>query len=181
LERDKDVVNKIIEAAVKVFARHGYFKAPVQLIAEEAGVSKGLVFWYFRSKEELIVEVAKKALPTDVISECVAKELKGRELLTCVGVNYLNKYRDDEYRLLLINTLALANVNKMIQEELIKLCGELLDKVAEKTYGVLTKESIIKVRVFFGGLMCYVLNPLKGITREEYLENLINAVFHASD
>jgi len=181
LDRDREVVDRIIRAAVKVFARHGYFKAPVQLIAEEAGVSKGLVFWYFRSKEELIIEVAKKALPTDVISECIAKELKGRELLECIGANYLNKYGDNEYRLLLINTLALANTNKVIQEELAKLCGELLDKVAEKTYGALTKESTIKVRVFFGGLMCYILNPLRNITKEEYLENLINTVFHTRD
>jgi len=181
LDREREAVDRIIKAAVKVFAKHGYFKAPVQLIAEEAGVSKGLVFWYFRSKEELIIEVAKKALPTDVISECIAKELKGRELLECIGAKYLSKYGDNENRLLLINTLALANTNKVVQEELAKLCGELLDKAAEKTYGTLTKESITRIRVFFGGLLCYVLNPLRNVTKEEYLENLINIVLPTSD
>ena len=43
--KDKEIIKeRIILAAMKVFSRIGFFKAPVHLIAEEAEVSKDLVF-----------------------------------------------------------------------------------------------------------------------------------------
>lgn len=177
MDKGREVIDRIVEAAMRVFARYGYFRAPVHLIAEEAGVSKGLVFWYFRTKEELVTEVAKRALPTDVISRCIDEGLNGQELLICIGTNYLNKYRDDEYRMLFINTLALANVNEIVREELSKICSDLLDRVAEKAYGILNMENVVKARIFFGGLMCYILNPPKNIAGEDYLKSLINIIY----
>jgi len=35
--------------------------------------------------------------------------------------------------------------------------------------------------MFFGGLVCYILNPLRNVMKEEYLENLINTIFHTND
>jgi len=177
LERSRDAEERIIEAAARVFARYGYFNAPVQLIAQEAGVSKGLVFWHFRTKEELVVRVAERALPSDVIRKCIDSGLKGKDLLYCIGESYLKKYEDEVNRLLFINTLALSNVNEKMKEELRGICSELLERVAEMVYGDAGKESVTRIRSFFGGLMCYTLNPPENISREEYLENLINLVF----
>jgi TetR/AcrR family transcriptional regulator, fatty acid metabolism regulator protein len=44
----------IVNAAVRVFARKGYHASRVSDIAEEAGVAHGLLYHYFRSKEELL-------------------------------------------------------------------------------------------------------------------------------
>lgn len=44
---------RIINAGFKLFARHPYKKAPVGEIASEAGISKSLLFHYFRNKKEL--------------------------------------------------------------------------------------------------------------------------------
>jgi len=44
---------KIIEAAIKVFARDGLEKGKVADIAKEAGIGKGTVYEYFRSKDEI--------------------------------------------------------------------------------------------------------------------------------
>ncbi len=41
----------ILDAAVKVFAKKGYYGCRVSDIAEEAGVAYGLVYHYFKSKE----------------------------------------------------------------------------------------------------------------------------------
>jgi len=174
--REEEPLERIIGAAMKVFARYGYFRAPVHLIAMEAGVSKGLVFWYFRSKEALIVEVAKRALPTDVLTSCIERDLNGVDLLRCIGVSYMDKYSDEDSRLLLINTLVLANMNEYVREEMSKTCFTLLDKVAERVYGSLNEENIAKIKIFFGGLLCYTLNPQK-IPGEKYLETLINTIY----
>jgi TetR/AcrR family fatty acid metabolism transcriptional regulator len=44
----------LLEAAVRVFAEKGYHAARVGDIAEEAGVAYGLLYHYFRSKDEVL-------------------------------------------------------------------------------------------------------------------------------
>lgn len=45
---------KLFDAALTLFATRGYFATTVDQITAEAGVSKGLVYNYFSSKEELL-------------------------------------------------------------------------------------------------------------------------------
>jgi AcrR family transcriptional regulator len=51
LPREKQ--DRIINAGFHVFSRNSYKKSPVQEIAVEAGISKSLLFFYFRNKKEL--------------------------------------------------------------------------------------------------------------------------------
>ena len=44
----------ILDAAIQVFARTGYHQARVSDIAEEAGIAYGLVYHYFKNKEEVL-------------------------------------------------------------------------------------------------------------------------------
>ncbi len=44
---------QLLDAAARVFARHGYSGASIEQIASEAGFSKGAVYWNFTGKEEL--------------------------------------------------------------------------------------------------------------------------------
>lgn len=44
---------KILQAAARLFARHGYEGTALAEVAREAHVSKALIFWHFDSKEEL--------------------------------------------------------------------------------------------------------------------------------
>jgi AcrR family transcriptional regulator len=44
---------RLLEAAERVFAEHGYRGASVDRVAAAAGVTKGAVYWSFGSKEEL--------------------------------------------------------------------------------------------------------------------------------
>jgi AcrR family transcriptional regulator len=45
---------QIIDAALKIFSEKGYDGASIRDIAEEVGVSEGLMYHYFSSKEELL-------------------------------------------------------------------------------------------------------------------------------
>lgn len=45
---------RILEAALRLFAHHGYAATSVRRIAEEAGVSQGLLYNYFDGKEGLL-------------------------------------------------------------------------------------------------------------------------------
>jgi len=52
--------NRIVNAAMKEF-RYGYKKASTDAIVKEAGISKGLLYHYFVSKEQLYVFLARHA------------------------------------------------------------------------------------------------------------------------
>ena len=48
---------QILQAAMKVFNRRGFSDARMDDIVEESGMSKGGVYWYFKSKEEIIIAI----------------------------------------------------------------------------------------------------------------------------
>src|SRR5882757_3259012 len=53
----KAKTNSILRAAARVFAERGYQAATIDDIAEYAGIAKGTVYLYFRSKHELFFRV----------------------------------------------------------------------------------------------------------------------------
>jgi TetR/AcrR family fatty acid metabolism transcriptional regulator len=53
--RDKRAA--ILEAAIRVFARNGYHGSRIADIASEAGIAYGLVYHYFKNKEEILSSV----------------------------------------------------------------------------------------------------------------------------
>ncbi|MDX1517873.1 MAG: TetR/AcrR family transcriptional regulator [Woeseiaceae bacterium] len=60
--RKEDRPAEIAEAAFEVFAEKGYARARVQEVAKRAGVSKGLMYLYFKTKEELFKAVIKSVV-----------------------------------------------------------------------------------------------------------------------
>jgi AcrR family transcriptional regulator len=52
-----DKRRQILDAAVRVFARQGFHSTRVADIADEAGVAYGLVYHYFKSKDEVLNEL----------------------------------------------------------------------------------------------------------------------------
>jgi TetR/AcrR family transcriptional regulator, fatty acid metabolism regulator protein len=46
--------HQILDAAEKVFARNGFAESRMESIVEESQLSKGAIYWYFKSKDEII-------------------------------------------------------------------------------------------------------------------------------
>ena len=59
---DHDTKQKILEAAEKVFHRNGFKGTRTIQIAEEAGISRTMLHYYFRTKESLFQEVLESTL-----------------------------------------------------------------------------------------------------------------------
>jgi AcrR family transcriptional regulator len=66
-KKDNSTREKILEAARNVFLQKGMYGARMQDIADEAGINKALVHYYFKNKqqlfEEIFVEAAAKLFP----------------------------------------------------------------------------------------------------------------------
>ncbi len=176
----EEVRERIIRAAMRVFADHGYFRAPMHLVAREAGVSKGLVFWYFRSKDELILEVAQRSLPGDIIEGCLQTDLEGADILWCIGRRYMEKYSDPTNRKLMLHTISAETLYPPLMETIREICTDYMKKLAQRVYGRADKEERVRIRTFFGSLLCYTLRKPEDIGGEEYLETLIKIIAPAS-
>jgi AcrR family transcriptional regulator len=50
----KKTRQRIIDAAFKKFAQEGYSRTSVSAVAKKAGISKGLIYHYFESKEAIL-------------------------------------------------------------------------------------------------------------------------------
>jgi TetR/AcrR family transcriptional regulator, fatty acid metabolism regulator protein len=59
-ERAADRRRELLDAAVRVFARKGFRAARVADVAEEAGVAHGLLYHYFRSKDDVLEAIFRE-------------------------------------------------------------------------------------------------------------------------
>ncbi|MEA2332736.1 MAG: TetR/AcrR family transcriptional regulator, fatty acid metabolism regulator protein [Thermoleophilaceae bacterium] len=87
----------ILDAAVSVFARRGFHHCRVSDVADEAGVAYGLVYHYFRSKEEILntLFLERWQIMLDAIGEIDARDLPAREKLYGVASFIVDSYRHD--------------------------------------------------------------------------------------
>jgi len=53
---------QIMDAALEAFAAEGYEQCSISQLANYAGISKGLMYNYFKSKEELLVTIIEQGL-----------------------------------------------------------------------------------------------------------------------
>jgi TetR/AcrR family fatty acid metabolism transcriptional regulator len=92
-----DKRRQILDAAIRVFARQGFHATRVSDIADEAGVAYGLVYHYFRSKDEVLGElfVERWSLLLSAIEETDRTGESPRRKLAAVAAFIVDSYRHD--------------------------------------------------------------------------------------
>src|ERR1700682_2714243 len=63
----QDSRDEILKAAMHLFADRAFHETSMSEVAREAHVSKALIFWHFKTKEELFVAVLSRLLEPYVI------------------------------------------------------------------------------------------------------------------
>ncbi len=88
---------QILDAAIRTFARQGFHACRVPDIADEAGVAYGLVYHYFRSKDEILdtLFLERWDVMLDAIREVDAGDLAAREKLRAIATFIVESYRHD--------------------------------------------------------------------------------------
>lgn len=116
----------IINAGFRVFSQYDYRKSPMSEIAAEAGISKSLLFYYFKNKKELYLFLCKYSVEVtqqEIIKQkCYEKDdffevfLSGLK----VKVQLMKQYPD----LSLFQLKAYYEKDKELRPEINKLIGE---------------------------------------------------------
>ena len=53
--RNNEKYDRILEAAIKVFAEKGFHQSTISQIARQAGVADGTIYLYFKNKDDILV------------------------------------------------------------------------------------------------------------------------------
>jgi AcrR family transcriptional regulator len=87
----------ILDAAVVAFAKRGFHACRVSDIADEANVAYGLVYHYFRSKDEVLdtLFLDRWNVLLDVISAIDGQEMPVRDKLYAIAGFIVDSYRRD--------------------------------------------------------------------------------------
>jgi len=91
----KDKRALILDAAIKVFAQKGYHGSRVSDIAREADIAYGLVYHYFKNKEEILHTIFDERWGgfLEVMDEIAQRDTSTEDKLVSVAALILNGYR----------------------------------------------------------------------------------------
>lgn len=88
---------RILAAAIRVFARHGYHGSSMAAVAREAGVATGTTYLYFHRKQDLLVTLFQRHL-SEYMDRCrpaLAAEAPGVPRLRRLAEQHLALFAED--------------------------------------------------------------------------------------
>lgn len=109
--------DQILKAAIKVFAKNGYFNSKVADVARAAGVADGTVYLYFKNKDDILVSIFTTVME-DVIGslkEALSRMGDPLEKLRHVAVAHFRRMSSDR-SLAIVFQVELRQSTKFMQQ-----------------------------------------------------------------
>jgi AcrR family transcriptional regulator len=164
---------KILKAAKKIFARKGFDGARVDEIAQKAKVNKALIYYYFKSKEEILEEIMKQFLEESLDRKHTLfeipreaekkKQVDPKELIESSAERIFDLYKGNEDVLRIIITEELKSEKK--QWPLFQLLDmglkDGLTMAQEMGFSLKKKDQLIRAAFYFGFIPIAFFNLLK--------------------
>ena len=157
--------NLILESTLKLFAKHGVYHTTVNMIAQDAGISKGLMYNYFKSKEDLLRSVVFQGVNKLIVLFDPDHDgvLTKTELKYFIEETFQTIQKDIQFWKIYFSVLSQPQVLKIVGNkfwEIINPAFKILENYFEKNR---FKNPKIETQ-FFGALMdgiCinYILDP----------------------
>ncbi|MBP6978894.1 MAG: TetR/AcrR family transcriptional regulator [Bacteroidales bacterium] len=118
----------IMETALELFANEGYYPTSISKIAKKAGISKGLMYNYFPSKEQLIREIIDQGIQDllttfDPDKDGVLTEMEFEFMINAIFGILQENIR---YWRLYFSLIMQASVHPLVHEGFAKLVPRLL-------------------------------------------------------
>lgn len=127
-EREKEKrKNQIIDAAEKVIFSKGLGQTTMDEIAEEAELSKGTLYLYFKNKNELYMAIAERGsnLLNSRFSKIFTEDYNGIELIRQMGETYLDfVHNNPDYFNAFQYYESLKNVEELKESDMAQTCEE---------------------------------------------------------
>ncbi len=160
--KKKELIRK---KALKLFAIKGYHTTSISMIAEEAGISKGLLYNYYTGKEELLREIITNGLEQLMHNVDPNEDgvLTGDELVYMIQLNKEILTRDRRFWSLYFSILAQPSVLEIVKSEIMELYEKLLTMFTEyfkrEGYEDPETEALMLGSILDGVFFHYIFNP----------------------
>jgi AcrR family transcriptional regulator len=189
----EDRREQIMDAALWVFARKGFDRATNKDIAQEAGITPGLIYHYFESKEELLRAAIAEHSPLRLVQDFPAEmlDLPAETLLRFIAQQSLTIIEDEHFVRLMRIFLPEATYHPEIRSFNLPVMGEVavfLESclAAKMESGELRHfDASLAAQIFGGSLMAFVIrrqllrDPLAlQYTQEQIADAVVNVVLH---
>jgi AcrR family transcriptional regulator len=161
----EDRRDQIIDAAMQVFAQKGFIRATNKDIAREAGITPGLIYYYFESKEDLLKTIIETRSPAQLMTTLPPQvfELPPQVFLPMLILRALSIIESEQFiqmvRMLLPelvhNTEVAPIIFPMIQR-LLQFIGKYFE--AQIAKGALRRvDGVLTAQVMVGSVFVFVL------------------------
>jgi TetR/AcrR family fatty acid metabolism transcriptional regulator len=156
----------ILRAAIRVFARNGYFNSKVADVAREAGVADGTVYLYFKNKDDLLLSIITEMLNSFIARarEETARLASPLEKLCRIGELHLQSLGSDR-DLAIVFEVEIRHSTKFMEEfstkklsEYFRLIREIVEDGQRTGHFRADINAQIVTKVFFGALDEMVTN-----------------------
>jgi AcrR family transcriptional regulator len=131
---DGEKAQRIIEAMRRSVARRGTAGSTFDRVAREAGVSRGLLHYYFGTKEQLLVEAVRRdcELRMELLDRQLAGARTAEDLIARMAQNLQETVRDDpDFVTLVFELFTLSRRNADIAVEYAELVRGMREHVAQ--------------------------------------------------
>jgi len=183
----------ILEAAQKIFLKHGY-KASTKLIAREAGVSEGSLFKHFKTKTELFVaametEVGGTSWEEELIKSAGRGDL--RKMLEKAGTQLLERLEIILPRLIMVRSsgMVLARPRNCCSSDLpgpIRKLRALASyfRAEIKAGRLVMNNPEVYAQIFIGTLTHYVIQKMifnyRAVSPKVYVDTVVDMIMRAA-
>jgi TetR/AcrR family fatty acid metabolism transcriptional regulator len=185
-EKDRGKHDQIIEAAVKVFAKKGFYNAKVSEIAREASVADGTIYLYFKNKDDILISLfeEKMHLLIQKVDEVVSQVDDPLEKIRAFVAQHLYMIQEHKY-LAEVMQIELRQSSKFMRRyvpvkflEYLDLIGKIIEEGIQK--GVIRQDVIpaIAKRAIFGALDEMLLYWVLAKKPKYSLEQSIEQISH---
>lgn len=147
----------ILDAALKVFSRQGYTATRLEDVAQEAGITRGAIYWHFASKADLYNAIVSDAnvRSNDVVNRAVAEGGTFLDICRRVMIALLEYVEEDE-------TFHSVMELMLLKTELVPELEEGMQVKAEATRALMTVLSKFFRRAIERGEVRADLDPVIG-------------------
>jgi AcrR family transcriptional regulator len=178
---------KLVSAAMELFAKKGFDKTTVDEIVARAGVAKGTFYLYFKSKDDLIKELAFEVMPIMAMPSLndpyITVSFPTLEsYLLQLGKEFLDFYSEKYRAQIFFHMLSVRERMKSIDEIYHQACSELLREGARRITSYVKvgfEDALMAFQVFLASLMHYLhAKDCLGFSREPYLKKTVEVVLN---
>jgi len=123
-------MQRILDAAAGIFGKAGYDGATMMDVARAAGVSKGLLHYHFKSKEQLLIEAQRATFRR--IAQRFESRASEEQTGLAMGLDALDALWEAvlemrEWAPFMLETMSMATQNKPTRKQLDRFYGESMD------------------------------------------------------